>query len=200
MEEAAMVRRTDETARHILWRGGGVWSGGVWRGLLGVVALVVVLGCEARAQEQRVAVFDLAFVNFSQELDLGLSDAAEQARIRMLTDYLRELLAADPSYVVVDTSPVADELASVKSVYSCNLCEDKLARKVGADLSVTGTVTKISVLIQTIVLRGRDATTGAVLWQYHTDIRNNSDEAWRRGLKWLIDHRVLAGEAQTLPR
>ncbi|MFD1696678.1 DUF3280 domain-containing protein [Roseibium aestuarii] len=147
-----------------------------------------------------MAVFDLAFVNFSQELDLGLSDAAEQARIRMLTDYLRELLAADPRYVVVDSAPVADELASVKSVYSCNLCEDKLARKVGADLSVTGTVTKISVLIQTIVLRGRDATTGAVLWQYHTDIRNNSDEAWRRGLKWLIDHRVLAGEAQTLPR
>lgn len=147
-------------------------------------------------QAREVAVFDMAFINFSQEVDFGAKNEAEHARIRMLNAYLRDLLAGSGEFELVDTTALGEELTRYGDVFTCNHCEEKLARAAGAPASITGAVQKLSVLVQTIILRERDASTGEVVRLYQTDIRGNTDEAWRRGLKWLVEHRLLAEAGQ----
>ncbi len=156
-----------------------------------ITGLVLALVCLPLKAEE-VAVFDMAFINFSQEVEYGAKNEAEHARIAMLSDYLRELLDESGKYEPVDLAVRGGDVHRYGDVFTCNRCEEKLAREVGVKTSITGAVQKLSVLVQTIILRERDAETGKVLALYQTDIRGNTDEAWRRGLKWLVDHRLLA--------
>ncbi|MBD8890358.1 DUF3280 domain-containing protein [Roseibium litorale] len=158
--------------------------------------LVLALLFPVSGQAREVAVFDMSFINFSQEVEFGAKNEAEHRRIGMLNGYLRELLAESGEFELVDTTPLGEEVSRYGDVFTCNHCEEKLARKVGAPASITGAVQKLSVLVQTIILRERDASTGEIVRLYQTDIRGNTDEAWKRGLKWLVDHRLLADAAQ----
>ena len=103
-----------------------------------------------------VAVFDMSFINFSQEVDYGATNEAEHARIAMLNQHLRERLDESGRFRVVDPAPVSAELAMHGEAFTCNHCEAALARKLGAGLSITGAVQKMSVLVQTVILRERD--------------------------------------------
>lgn len=162
-------------------------------GLTGMALIAMLCANPARADDAiPLAVFDMTFVNYSQEVDYGATNEAEHARIAMLSDYLRELLRDSGRYELVDLSAVRQDLALHGSVFKCNRCEEKMARKLGAEISVTGAVNKVSQLIQTVILRERDAATGEVIALYQTDIRGNTDEAWRRGLEFLVHDRLLA--------
>ncbi|NVK61616.1 MAG: DUF3280 domain-containing protein [Rhodobacteraceae bacterium] len=138
-----------------------------------------------------VAVFDMSFINFSQEVDYGATNEAEHARIAMLNQHLRERLDESGRFRVVDPAPVSAELAMHGDAFTCNHCEAALARKLGAGLSITGAVQKMSMLVQTVILRERDSDTGEIVALYQTDIRGNTDIAWKRGLDFLIDNRLL---------
>lgn len=153
----------------------------------------VLLSFAARADQLPVAVFDIEFVNFSQEVDYGATNEAEQARARMLSKEFRTQLEASGRYTLVDMAPAEDDVAMHGNPFHCNACEAKIARKLGAERSFTGAVQKLSVLVQTIVIRERDAQSGEILAQYQTDIRGNTDIAWQRGLTWLIENRMLPG-------
>lgn len=145
----------------------------------------------AQAEEPiPLAVFDLAFINYSQEVEFGVKNEAEIARARMASNYLRELLAKEPRFSLLSSDPIMDDLRAAGDVFTCNGCEEKLARKIGAERSITGAVQKLSVLVQTIVLRERDARTGAVIALYQTDIRGNTDIAWKRGVAFLVENRI----------
>ncbi len=143
------------------------------------------------ADPMPVAVFDLSFINFSQEVEYGASNAAEEARIKMLSAHLRQRLADSGRYALIDTGALAQKLDMHGEVFTCNHCEAAMAREIGAELSFTGAVQKLSVLVQTVILRERDAATGDIVALYQTDIRGNTDIAWKRGLDFLIDNRVL---------
>lgn len=161
-----------------------------------IAAILTLYGLTAAADETvplPVSVFDMTFINYSQEVDYGVRNEAEHARIRMLSDYLRELLDESERYEVVDLTGLQDELKQQGSVFKCNHCEGKLARKVGARRSFTGAVNKLSTLVQTVILRERDPETGEVIALYQTDIRGNTDEAWRRGLSFLVENRLFKG-------
>jgi hypothetical protein len=138
-----------------------------------------------------VAVFDMSFVNFGQEVEFGAKNEVEYARIAMLSAYLRALLEGSGRYRLIDTAPLADQIKLHGDVFSCNACEAMLARQVGAGRSITGSVQKLSALVQTVILRERDTGTEEIVALYQTDIRGNTDEAWRRGLSWLIRNRLL---------
>ena len=160
--------------------------------MIKTLAVLCLSALPACADPVPVAVFDMSFINFSQEVDYGARNEAEHARIAMLSDHLRDRLNASPRFSLVDTEATADAQRMHGEVFTCNACEAKLARAAGADLSITGAVQKMSVLVQTVILRERDAATGEVLALYQTDIRGNTDIAWIRGLDFLIDHRLLA--------
>jgi hypothetical protein len=132
-----------------------------------------------------VAVFPFELVDTS-----GTTPTPEEtARLGRLAPQLRAAIAEADGLAVVDVSPVADE-AGRRHLRSCGGCDAKLAREVGADRSVTGTVQKVSNLILNINLYVRDARSGEMLDVMSADIRGNTDESWERGLAWLIRNRL----------
>ena len=56
----------------------------------------------------------------------------------------------------------------------CGGCDARFAKRIGADLAITGTVQKISNLIPTV----RDASSGATIAAMSADMRGNTDEFW----------------------
>ena len=51
---------------------------------------------------------------------------------------------------------------------------------------------KVSNLILDINVTVRDAATRELLFAASVDIRGNTDESWRRGIRYLIENRLLA--------
>jgi hypothetical protein len=142
----------------------------------------------ARAEApQRAALFPVEFVDTSPEAPTQ----AELARVKALGAQLRDLLEKSGRYTFVDTAPVAAEAGS-RDLWNCNGCETALAKKVGAQVSVVAWVQKVSELILNINAVIRDADTGKRLAAGSVDIRGNTDETWNRGLRYLVQNRLLA--------
>lgn len=164
---------------------GGRWCLGV-----SVAAVALALfGPPARpaVAEPRVAVFDFELDNTS----LAPSTPEELERTRRLGVQLREMLGAPGRYEVLDIAPVRERIARVRSIRSCNGCELDAARQIGADLVAYGWVQKVSNLILNINVVIEDAKTGQHLRADSVDIRGNTDESWRRGLRYLINNRLF---------
>jgi uncharacterized protein DUF2380 len=119
------------------------------------------------------------------------SQPEELARARRLGEQLRAALQRSGAYRVVDVAPVRDELEAAGGIRACNGCERALARKLGADAFAFGWVQKVSNLILNINLVIEDAASGQVLHSGSVDIRGNTDESWSRGLKFLLEDRIL---------
>ena len=151
-------------------------AGALWPGLGG-----------ARAEPVDVAVFDFELVDTSLEGSMLGVQEAETRRLAALGATLRAAYAEAEGYRVVDLAPVREEAARL-SLRGCGGCARGLAREVGAEIAVTGTVQKVSNLILNInvYVAGEDGTERA----FSADIRGNTDESWRRGLDWLIRNRL----------
>ncbi len=90
------------------------------------------------------------------------------------------------------TDPVQAELAKLGSLRDCQGCELDLAKKLGAEYAAFGWVQKVSNLILNINMQIREVASGRLVRAGSVDIRSNTDEAWRRGLVYLIENRILA--------
>ena len=66
------------------------------------------------------------------------------------------------------------------------------AQKLGADLSITGLVQKVSALILNMNIYLRDVHTGKLITGMSADFRGNTDESWSRAMSYLIRNRLLA--------
>jgi hypothetical protein len=67
-----------------------------------------------------------------------------------------------------------------------------LADRIGADLSVTGTVYKVSNLILNMMIFVRDAKTGDNVAVMQAEMRGDTDDSWLRAVDWLVRNRLLA--------
>lgn len=146
-----------------------------------------------QADPLRAAVFDLELVDTSLEGEMMGASDVEAQRLAMLTARLRAALAASGEYEVLDIAPVREEAAG-SNLRACRGCDRRLAAEIGAEVSVTGFVQKVSNLILNINLTVRDVASGNLIEGYSADIRSNTDESWTRGLDWLLKNRLLAGE------
>jgi hypothetical protein len=157
--------------------------------ILASSALVAALTLSGAAAEPvRVAIFDFELIDTSLEGELNGPRADEAARIATLSDMLRAAFAHNSGYEVVDVTPVADEIAR-RHLQNCGGCDRSMAAELGADRAVTGTVQKVSNLILNINVYLRDVD-GMAAEAHSVDIRGNTDESWRRGLSWLMRHRL----------
>jgi Protein of unknown function (DUF2380) len=143
----------------------------------------------AAAPAARVALFPFELVNTSLES----TRPDEEARLAVVTGLARQRFAA-AGFEVVDTAPVAPEVAAVSSLRGCNGCELPLARQLGADFAAVGWVQKVSNLILNVNLQIRDVATGRLVQSGSVDIRGNTDESWRRGTVYLLERRILPPE------
>ena len=156
-------------------------------------ALFILACCTATAalakQPSPTAVFGFGF----DDTSLQGPQAADSKRLAALNIELRDMLVQSHCCSIVDLGPVAAQAQSM-DMRTCNGCDVDLARKVGATISVTGWVQKVSNLILNINLVARDVSNGRVIEAGSVDIRGNTDETWSRGLAYLLRNRLHPSE------
>jgi hypothetical protein len=144
----------------------------------------------AAAEGVRAAVFDLDFVDTSQEGASGHIREDEARRLTMVSDTLRRMLA-ERGIAVVDLAPARERIGKAAPLSRCNGCDLDLSRELGAGLAVTGFVHKVSNLILSINVAIRDVRDGQTVRAGSVDIRGNTDESWSRGISYLVRNRLL---------
>ena len=157
-----------------------------------VVALCALLFVSCGPTVARsVAVFDFELIDTSLEGATRGARPDEQQRLARLSDQLRQLLRDSGRFSLVDITPIARE-AQASNLQACGGCDIQLARRIGAELAITGTVQKVSNLILNMNIYVRDASSGATIAAMSADMRGNTDETWSRTLNWLVRNRLLA--------
>ncbi len=139
----------------------------------------------------RLALFPFELVDSSLQGELEGEDPADRARLAMVQDELQSALAGSERYQLVDTAPAAAAIEAAGQLWSCNGCELAIARRLEADLALVGWVQKVSNLILNLNVVIRDAATRAPVLAASVDIRGNTDQSWRHGIRYLIRHRLL---------
>jgi Protein of unknown function (DUF2380) len=152
---------------------------------------LVFCGMMGRAEAvPSVAVFDFEFIDTSLEGAMNGARLDEQARLQRLGEQLRTRLRESKRFELIDVAPVTAQ-AHASNLQACGGCDADLAKRLGADLSITGTVQKVSNLILNVNLYVRDLSTRKLIANMSADMRGNTDESWSRTLDWLIRNRLL---------
>jgi hypothetical protein len=144
-----------------------------------------------QADAQAVAAFDFELIDTSLEGATNGLRADEQARLDRLSDQLRQRLTESGRFSLVDITPIASE-ARASNLQACGGCDTRLAKRLGAELAITGTVQKVSNLILNMNVYIREVSWGRTIAAMSADMRGNTDESWSRTLDWLIRNRLLA--------
>ena len=159
--------------------------------LIAALALPALVSMAGAATPARIAVFDLELVDSSLQGEMAGLDPADQARLRLVQEELQERLQQSGRFELVDTAPVADQVAVAGRLWSCNGCEVSIARRLDADLALVGWVQKVSNLILNLNVVIRDTRTREQVFASSVDIRGNTDESWLHGIRYLLDNRLL---------
>ena len=156
-----------------------------------LVVTMVIIPLVARAASPQVAVFDFEFIDTSLQGEVDGLRPDEQGRLMRAGDQVRKALADSGKYTVLDIAPV-NVAAHGSNLQACGGCEVQLARQIGADLVITGTVQKVSNLILNINFYLHDVHTGQLVIAMSADMRGNTDESWTRAAGYLLRNRLLA--------
>ena len=154
---------------------------------------------DAATTPTKVVVFPFELVDTSQEGEMDGARADQEARLVKLTTDLKAQLAASGRYEIVELTPVEADHARLAPMRGCNGCDIDLARELGATQGMVGIVQKVSNLILDLAIYVRDVETGRVVQVAKTSIRGNTDESWQRGLRFLVENRILAAEPGGAP-
>ncbi|MGN6572557.1 MAG: DUF3280 domain-containing protein [Pseudolabrys sp.] len=164
---------------------------------IAVPALLAAPVTMSRAAVRPVAVFNFELIDTSLDGAVNGPRADEAARITEVSDGLRDWLAGQSGLRVVDIAPVAKEAAAAH-LQACGGCDADLARQVGAELSVTGTVQKVSNLILNMTIYVRSIASGRVI-AVNADMRGNTAESWMHTLRWLERNRLAGALMEAAP-
>jgi hypothetical protein len=140
----------------------------------------------AHAEPPKAAVFDFQLANLGAQ---GPTDA-DVARLGPLSDLLRSQLKETGRYEIVSTEPVKAEVAKGAELRNCGGCADDLARKLGADVAITGEIQKVSNLILNINVYVKDLKAGTPERAYSVDIRGDNDASFEHGVKYLVKNNL----------
>jgi hypothetical protein len=150
--------------------------------LISSLGVLLAVTAGARAEPPKAAVFDFELANLgSQE-----PSDADKARLKPLSDQLRSLLEESARYAIVSTDPVREDVAKGSNLRRCNGCAEEYAKKLGADVAITGEIQKVSNLILNINVYVKDLRSGKPEQAYSVDIRGDNDVSFDRGIKYLV--------------
>ena len=135
---------------------------------------------------QKAAVFDFQLANLAQLPPTP----ADKARLPHLSDMLRDLLAKSGRYQIVPTDSVRAQAQS-NDLRSCGGCADDFAKKLGAQLAITGQIQKVSNLILNINVYIKDVDSKAPEQAYSVDIRGDNEDSFDHGIKYIVKHNIL---------
>lgn len=163
-----------------------------------LAGLAAAGGAAEAVSPSKTAVFPFEMVIEQQMTDMGLPPVAsekERERLKLVTRELAELLAETGRYAPLDLATVNSDIEEKAPFHDCNGCEADVAKKAGADLSVLGVVQKASEMLLNVSIFIRNASDGTLRNSMAVSIRENSDDGWRRAVRWLVRNR-LSGQEQ----
>jgi hypothetical protein len=156
----------------------------------GIAVCLIVASAQAATPPKSIAVVNCALIDDNAAYNDADVTRVQQARIGMISDELRDLLRDRALYRVADNAP-ADKLIkgleALQDLNACNGCELEVGRRLGVERIGVCWVQKVSNLILNINLRVEDVATGQTVFQRSVDIRGNTDQSWRRGVRSLVD-------------
>jgi Protein of unknown function (DUF2380) len=152
---------------------------------------VVVLCCNnSFAQELKtIAVSDFEILDDTREYNTPEANAAQDRRLLLVGDSLRQLLEQKHLYRVVDVqaaSALIKDMRSSQVVYECDPCAQTIGQALHTDRVALCWVQKVSNLILNLNMRVYDSKTDRVVYSQSVDIRGNTDESWLRGIKAMV--------------
>jgi|SRR5579859_1644405 len=155
------------------------------------IPAAIILAClsfAARAADPPT----VAFAGFNLiNTSLEPTTDAEKARLTMIEGELRSLLDKTGRYHIVSLPPDASADAKTHpDVSSCGGCQLNWGRQAGTELVLWGTVQKVSNLILNINVYLDDVKTGRKVLGTSVDIRGNTDETWRHGIRYLVENNL----------
>ena len=115
----------------------------------------------------------------------------DDRRLGLITAELAKELQARGMYRVLDQAPAAQLIEKLRASYElrqCNGCEIDIGKALGAERIALCWVQKVSNLILNINVEVRNVATGDTVYAKSVDIRGNTDEAWLRGVRRLVDN------------
>lgn len=118
---------------------------------------------------------------------------AETDRLKLITGDLARRIREDARYDLVPADTVAAEIEAKKPISQCNGCEDDIARAAGAGKVIVATVEKLSDLLFNIKLYLRDVEAQKLEAVLTTTVQGSTDEAWLRGIRYIAERQLLAG-------
>lgn len=156
-----------------------------------IVMLTMISVAPVRADPSKLAVFDFEMIDTSLQGEVDGARNDERARLVQIGDQLRRELTESGKYQLVDIAPI-NAAAHGRNLQACGGCDVQYAQQLGADLSMTGVVQKVSNLILNINIYLRNVHTGQLVTSMSADMRGNTDESWSRAMRYLIRNRLLA--------
>jgi hypothetical protein len=160
-------------------------------------ALAVFAIQPSRAAEPdlvKIAVFEFELDDRSAGRGIIGQDATDTENLKTSTEEARRMLSASGRYSIVDASSAAAEVISAGGIQYCNGCDVPLAKELGADQSMVGVFTRVTRVEYTLQILVRDTQTGAVVSNASTGLRMGANYSWPRGVKWLMDNRILSAQ------
>ena len=164
MPTLAHVDFTMLLAGSIFWRAN-------MRLMPGTIIICALLAAPVQAAE-KAAVFDFQLSN----LDAQPPTKADLDRLPRISDQLRQELSKNGLYDIVSTAPVKDEVEKSADLRSCGGCAVGFAKKLGADVAITGEIQKVSELILNINVYIKQVDSNQPEKSYSVDIRGDTDE------------------------
>jgi hypothetical protein len=144
----------------------------------------------------KLAVFGFELEDFSGGAGIIPESDDDREQLRLATETARRLLVESGRYSLVDVSSADAADVTAHTLRKCDGCDAAIARKLGADQSLVGTVNRISRMEYGVTFHLRDARTGKLLSVEQTDLRMGANYSWNRGAAWLIKNRLLEKQAQ----
>jgi hypothetical protein len=150
------------------------------------------LGAPATLAAQTVAVFPFELLDQSQDGELIIKVRPEEnKRLAALTQDLQTRLTAAKTYELVDLTNLATEIKTSSPLHKCDNCLAGLAAKSGAQVAMLGLVQKFSDTLLSVSIQIIDAKTGAVKNNYTVGVQGNTDEAWLRGVSYIVRNKMM---------
>jgi Protein of unknown function (DUF2380) len=141
----------------------------------------------------KIAVFAFELEDFSAAAEQGASPD-ETSYMAQSTEEAKKQLLQSGRYSLIDTAGADIGAAKGQGLRNCRGCEAAIALKLGADQSLIGVVTKISMAEYVVDFQVRDARTGAVVSRFTTGLRMGAHDAWFRGVRSLMKNHMLASQ------
>jgi hypothetical protein len=156
-------------------------------GLAALLAASLVHASVAAGPPIKIAVFEFELKDASAAGGVVPQDAIDAENLKQSTEMVRSLLSASGHFSLVDTGSVASEVVAAGGIQRCDGCDVPLARKLGADQSLVGVVTRVSRAEYTVTIVVKDAASGGTISSNFSGLRMGANYSWPRGVKSLVN-------------